>query len=130
MRSLLRGEPDTVFRCAGRFILAGMFLWFASSRLEIPGAISAVFSIGLGAAGGMMRGWRTESGLWMLAGLFLCIDCGIYGLMLYGKVADFVRGAPVVGVGLVVDVGIATSLLSSTIRFLWRVARYNWTLTK
>jgi len=65
----------------------------------------------------------------MLAGLFLVIDCGIYGMMMYGKVTDFIRGAPAGGVGLIVDVGVATSLLSSAIRFLWRVARFNWTLS-
>ncbi len=32
MRSLLRGEPDTVIHCAGPLIIAGMILRFVSSR--------------------------------------------------------------------------------------------------
>ena len=129
MTSLLRGEPDTVIRWAGPLILAGMILGVASARLEIPGIISAGFCVGLGAAGGSLVAWRTDRGLWMLAGLFLLVYCAIYGLMMYGKVTDLMRGPPGGGIGLIVDLAVATSLLSGTIRLLWRVTRYNWALS-
>jgi len=129
-RSLLRGEPDVVIRWAGLFLIVGMLTWYVSSRFHSPGAISAVFAIGLGAIGGSLMKWQTERGLWMLAGFFLLIDCGLYGVMTFCNVRDMLRGVARGGVGLVLDFSVGTSLLSTTVRFLWRVARYNWTLSR
>lgn len=130
MWSLIRGEPDVVIRWAGPLILVGMLLGFASARLECPGVITAMFAIGLGACGGSLVHWRHEHGLWMLAGLFLLVHCAIYGLFIYGQVRDIFRGAPQLDVGLMIDFGIGTMLLSGTLRFLWRVTKYNRTFSR
>src|SRR5260221_14299657 len=123
MLSLLRGEPDVVIRSARALILAGMLLGYACARLEIPGVISAVFAVGLGASGGCLVQWRTDRGLWMLAGLFLLINSGIWTLVTCAHIFDIIRGVPQGDVGLTVDFGMGSSLLSSTLRFNWRVAK-------
>ncbi len=106
-----------------------MLLGFVSVWFGLPGVITAVFAITLGAAGGSLIRWRHDRGLWMLAGLFLLLFVGIYGLTLYGRGRDIVRGAAQPEIGLAIDFSLGTLLLSSTVRFLWRVAKYNWTLS-
>jgi hypothetical protein len=130
MWSLIRGEPDVVIRWGGPLLLGGMLFGFASARLELPGVITAMFAIGLGASGGSLVRWRHERGLWMLAGLFLLGYAVTYGLFIYGQVLDIVRGAPRPNVGLMIDFSLGTTLLSITLRFLWRVAKYNWTFSR
>lgn len=130
MGSLIRGEPDVVIRWAGALIFGGMLLGIASAWLELPGVITAMFAITLGASGGSLVRWRYERGLWMLAGLFFLVFAAIYGLYIYGQGRDLVRGAARPDVGLAIDFSLGTLLLSSTIRFLWRVAKYNWNLSR
>ncbi|HEV8004207.1 MAG TPA: hypothetical protein VGP63_30360 [Planctomycetaceae bacterium] len=125
MWSLLRGEPDQVIRWAGPLILCGMTVAFLSARLRTPGLLSAFQVIALGAMGGSLVQWRTERGLWMLAGLFFVVWSAIYGLCLYGEIHDIVAGAQV-SIGLTIDAGIAMSFYSTMLRFLWRVTRENW----
>jgi hypothetical protein len=107
----------------------GIGLAFMAAQLDTPGLISAFYAVGLSAMGGSMAQWRTERGLWMLAGLFLLVWGAIYGISLYGEFQDFVRGAPM-GVGLLIDVTVATAILSTKLRFLWRVAQYNWRFSR
>ncbi len=128
--SLTRGEPDVVIRWAGPLILVGAVLGFASARLELPGVITAMFAIAFGASGGSLVQWRHERGLWMLAGIFLLLNITIYSLCVYGKVSDLARGAPPNDFGLIIDFSLGTLVLSSTIQFLWRVAKHNWTLSR
>ncbi len=129
MWALIRGEPDVVIRWAGQLILFGMLLAFLSVQLDWPGVITAVFAIGLGAAGGSLVHWRDERGLWMLAGVFLLIYTAIYALSAFGQVGDIIRGARQPEISLVIDFSVGTMLLSATLRFLWRVARENWTFS-
>ncbi len=89
-----------------------------------------MFAIFLGACGGSLVDWRHERGLWMLAGLFLLFCCAIYGLFICGQVRDIIRGAVETNIGLMIDFSLGTMLLSSTIRFLWRVAKYNRTFSR
>lgn len=130
MWSLIRGEPDAVIRWGGPLILGGMLLGFAAARIGLPGVITAVFAIGLGASGGSFAGWRHERGLWMLAGVFIVFFTTFYGLSIFGQIRDFVRGAPQNSIGMSIDFSLATMLLSTNLRFLWRVAKYNWRLSR
>jgi hypothetical protein len=130
MWSFIRGEPDAVVRWAGPLILFGMLLGFTSARLEIPGVISAVYAVFLGASGGALAQWRTDRDLWMLAGLFLLFCGAFYGVIIYSEIDDIVCGALGPEIGLLIDFSIGTTLLSISLRFLWRVARYNWTFSR
>ena len=128
MMSLIRGEPDAVIRWAGLLILGGLLLGAASAWLKFPGVITAAFAISLGASGGTLIRWRTEPGLWMIAGLFLILFSSIYALCLFGQGRDLLRGAGRPDLGVVIDLSLGTTLLASTNRFLWRVAKTNWKL--
>jgi hypothetical protein len=127
--SFIRGEPDAIIRWAPTLILVGMALAFVSAQFEIPGLISSFYAIGLGASGGAMAKWRTERGLWMLAGLCLVLWGAIYGMNLYGEFHDALIGAKT-DFGLVIDFCIATAILSTNLRFLWRVAQCNWCFSR
>jgi hypothetical protein len=128
-RSLVRGEPEVVLSWAAPLILLGMLFGVAAARFQQPGVITAVFATCLGASGGALRDWRQERGLWMLASLFLVINVAVYGLLNFGQAHDLMRGVPWGEFGLTIDVAIGTMLLASNVRFLWRVAKGNWTFT-
>ena len=130
MWSLMRGEPAFVVRFAAPLILLGMLMGFVCANLELPGVITSVYAIALGASGGSLVRWQTDRGLWMLAGVFLLLFISIYGLIIIGQVSDLLRGAPQPDVGLVLDFTIATVLLCANLRFLFRVARFNWALSQ
>jgi hypothetical protein len=129
MASFIRGEPDAIVRWASLLILVGMNAAFLSAQLETPGLISALYAIGLGATGGSLARWRTERGLWMLAGLCFLLWSVIYGLNLFGEFQDFVRGVRT-DTGLMIDFTIATSITITNLRFLCRVAQYNWRFSR
>jgi hypothetical protein len=129
MLSFLSGEPDAVIRWALVLFVGGMALAFISAKLETPGVLSAFQAAALGAIGASLVQWRTDRGLWMLAGFLLVFWSALYCLCLYGEVRDIVAGAQI-EVGLAIDVTIAMSLYSIMLRFLWRVTRYNWRLSR
>lgn len=128
--SIIRGEPDAVIRWARPLMITGVVLVFASVRLHFPGVIVGTFAITLGACGRSFVDWRREQGLWMLAGLFFLMFLAAYGLVIFGQLRDVVRGAPQPGILLMVEVSLGTILLSTVLRFLWRVGRFNWQLSK
>jgi hypothetical protein len=96
----------------------------------MPGVCTGLFAISLGASGGSLVSWRYDRGLWMLAGLFFLVWVGIYGLFIYGEVRDIVRGAPKPDLSLMIDFSLGTMFLSANLRFLFRVAKFNWTLSQ
>ncbi len=128
MWSFLRGEPDRIIRWAGALILGGMAVAFLSARLGTPGLLSAFQAIALGATAGSLVQWRTDRGLWMLAGFFLVVWSAIYGLCLYGEIRDIVAGAQI-DIGIAIDWALAMSFYGTMLRFLWRVTRENWRLS-
>jgi hypothetical protein len=66
----------------------------------------------------------------MLAGLFFLLYGAILGLFLFGRGRDLLRGAAQPDVGLAIDGSLGMLLLSSTVRFLWRVAKCNWSFSR
>ena len=130
MRSLMRGDPEFVVRWAWLLLLVAMLLGFLCARLEIAGIFTCAFLGALGAGGGMLVQYRTDRGLWMLAALFLVIYCGLYVLFFVGQLGDVLRNAGQAPVGVVVDFSVATLLLSANIRFLFRIARFNWSISR
>ncbi len=128
MQSFIRGEPDVVTRWSAALLVAGLLLGPATAWFDLPGVITAMFLIYLGAAAGSLVRWRDERGLWMLAALWLVISVVIYGLFAFGQIRDIVRGAPQAEVSLIVDFTLGTMLLSVSCRFLSQVARYNRSL--
>lgn len=113
-------QVDRIASLCPIMILAGFAIgWFTSA------VITGGMLIGLGAAGGALASWRSERGLWMLAGLSFVIFGSFYVIVLYFQVADVVLGrAPLVG-WMAVDWAIGTALLGTHLRFLWAVVHLN-----
>lgn len=130
MWSLVRGDPDTITRWARQILLMGMALIAFSIWCDSPGIITGVFAVGLGASGACLVQWRTERGLWMLAGLFFVLYCFIHTCIVFGQFNDAICGAAPVGFGLGLDAAIGTTILSAQLRFLWAVFKANITVTR
>ena len=130
MWQLIRGEPDTVIRLFRPLLLTAMIGGYVAAQFDLPGINSFVFMGTLGAAGGSLVQYRNERGLWMFAGLFLLFWGGIYLLITLASFWDIMRNAQQPPISLTVDFTIATILLSTNIRFLFRVARINWALSR
>jgi hypothetical protein len=126
----IQGSPYEIVRFAGLPMLTGFLLAFVSARYHVGGVITGLFLISLGACGGTLTEWRTERGLWMLAGLFLVMNCTIYCLFAYGQMRDWVRGAPAAGLGTTIDFVLGTTLLTTNIRFLAKVTQQNLELSR
>ena len=130
MWALIRGEPDTVIRCASTLILGGLALGAISGRFALPCVVTSVYAVALGASGGSLSRWRVDCGLWMLAVVFLVVYCVVYGAIAIGQFGDVFRLAARPGFPIIIDVSIGTSLLVSNIRFLVRVIRGNLEMSR
>ncbi len=130
MRHLFRGEPDMVIRAAPWLILFGILVALVSTQLVFAPVIIALFAIGLGASGRTFEQWRTERGLWMLAVLFLLMNCGFYVLITVGQLNDILGAARAFDLMLFIDFTIGTTLLVAQIKFLKYVGRENWKISR
>ncbi len=126
-----------------RRMFFGGLAWFAlmltppiPEQLRI-GFVTSFAILGFGEFAFMLKKWRTDRGLWMLATLFVVI----YGLILacveFSEFAQLLKpgpGAAVVQKGwaevrLACDCALALLVLSKFVRFAFSVAVRNWQLT-
>lgn len=107
------------------FLLLGLAALVAGVRADGPGLLSAFLSLWLGASGLSLAAWRTERGLWRLAGLFGLVAVGVYGLFVWGAVRDAIQGRAN-GLWIALDAAVATLLLGGLTRRLLTAAVANW----
>jgi hypothetical protein len=129
MWSFIRGEPSTIICLGAPLMIGGLMMAVICAHLEIPGLLTAVYAVMLGASAGCLIDWQTERGLWMFAALFIVFLCVVYGMIVAGQLCDVFRQVRQPGVGLLIDAAVAMMLLSTMIRFLAKVARYNWIIS-
>lgn len=130
MKQFINGDPPTIIRSSQTALLAGMAGGFFAVSFDFPGLITSIFLLTLGAAGASLAAYRAERGLWMLAAVLLVMFTAIYILISAGEIRDVLRNAPNPPISLTIDFAIATALLTTNLRFLWRVALFNWSLSK
>ncbi|TWU06825.1 hypothetical protein CA54_52250 [Symmachiella macrocystis] len=130
MRHLFRGEPEMVIRAAPWLISFGILVALVSTRMVFAPVITALFAISLGASGRTFEQWRTDRGLWMLAGLFFLMNCGFYVLITVGQLSDILGAARAFDLVLFIDFTIGTTLLVAQIKFLKYVGRENWKISR
>lgn len=116
-----------------------MCLAFALPRGFKCGAITGFALTGLGLYGVMLKKWRTEPGLWMLA-LFLALVLGAcYGFFAYGRYANLLvpqpANPPAAQPGWErilwsVDVGFAFVLFWRQVSLAFSLAILNWQWTR
>ena len=126
MRAFLRGDPRTMVPIAPYLLLGGMAALGLSAYFDGGGIITAGFVLALGAASASLDEWRSERGLWMLAGLFLLIYGAIYICFCIGQLQDVLRGAQAPVTLTLIDLSIGTAVLVIILRFLTRVAIENY----
>jgi hypothetical protein len=126
MRAFLRGDPTAIVQAVPYFLLGGMAALGLSAYFDGTGIIAAGFVFALGTAGASLDEWRTERGLWMLAGLFLLIYGAVYVCFCIGQLQDVLRGAQPPDTLTLIDVSIGTAVLVVNLRFLTRVAIENY----
>jgi hypothetical protein len=123
---LLRGDPTAITTYANHLFVGGFVLTGLSLLMGGNGILTGFFLAGIGGAGLFLAEWRSDRGLWMLAGLFLIINLFVYGCFCVGQIRDAIHGVQIEGLALLIDVTLATGLLIATIRFLTRVAVENF----
>src|SRR4051812_37305294 len=72
-------------------MLGGLALGLAGGRFGGVGAIIGGTAIWLGACGACFHGWREESGLWMLSGLFLAITLPSFAIVACGVISEIAQ---------------------------------------
>jgi hypothetical protein len=102
---------------------------FVCGRFDVPGLLSCFQLAAFAVSAAMLTDFRVERGLWMLAALFFVIWAGISLMWLYGETHDLIRGvAP--PTTLVVDAAIATSIMHSHTKYLWKIAIRNMAVSR
>jgi hypothetical protein len=130
MRSFLQGDPAVIVGRAPLLLILGVLAFGLSRTADGHGGITAIFLFGLGVAGASLSSWRSERGLWMLAALYFVINASIYWLMIWGQLRDVIRGVRPESIALAVDMFMGTALLAIEIRFLARIAKDNFALSR
>lgn len=130
IKSILHGDLETTVTYGILIFLAGVLVIALSLLLDGAGILTGFFATGLGGAGVLLANWRTERGLWMLAGVYLLADLFVYACCCIGQIRDALRGVQIESVTLLIDFTIGTLLLVATIRFLASVARQNYLISK
>ena len=123
-------DPDQLGRQGRWYLLVGLVLICLSRFTDGFGIISAIMAGGLGASGAVFRQWRSEPGLWMLAGLFLLLLGSAYGVMLYGELRDLWQRNARPGWEVWVDFSLGLVLLGSHVRILAQIVRLNIKIRK
>lgn len=104
-------------------MLLGIACWLGDLR------ISAMMLGGVGAMAASLSNWRTERGLWMLAGLFLVMYGGIYLSLLILSVQQWMAGRG--GRGLMAfDIALGTGCLGVALPFIWAMTCWNFRLPR
>jgi hypothetical protein len=110
---------DRLVQFAAVPMLLGIACWLGGLK------ISAMMLVGIGAMAASLSNWRTERGLWMLAGLFLVMYGGIYLSLLILSIQQVIAGRAGQGV-LAFDVVIGTCSLGVAVRTFWAMTCWNF----
>jgi hypothetical protein len=127
--ALFHGDPDSVTSRLALLMLPAFIGCFVCGRFDVPGLLSCFQLAAFAVSAAMLTDFRVERGLWMLAALFFVIWAGISLMWLYGETHDLIRGvAP--PTTLVVDAAIATSIMHSHTKYLWKIAIRNMAVSR
>lgn len=127
---VFRGDVETILPFAPFILGLGLLIAIGLRVGWAPFPCAMLGLIGLGSAGCCLGNWRTERGLWMLAGLFWLIYGGIHGLFVVYEVFDAIQGRAMPPFFEFADLGSGAMLLGIVTSFLWRVMIANYRLSQ
>lgn len=128
MLPILRGDPEAITQRLPIVMLPAIVACLASARFGGFGLFTFVHLFGFGVLAASMSEYKTDKGLWMLALLFAAIWSGIIAMWMYGQFMDLRRGVAL-NAGIAIDVSCALFLMRLMVRFLWKSARLNYTIS-
>lgn len=129
IHALFRGDPELVTARLPVLMLPAFIGCFVCSQFDVPGLLSCFQLAAFAVSAEMFSRFQVERGLWMLATLFFLIWAGLSLMWLYGETQDWIRGvAP--PVSLIADAAIATSIMHSHNRYLWKIATRNLAISR
>jgi hypothetical protein len=128
MLAILQGDPEAVTRRLPILGLPAIIACFVSGYFGGALLLTCVHAFGFAVLAGSMTEYKTDKGLWMLALLFAAIWGGLLSMWTYFEFLDLWRGAAL-EVGLAIDVFFTMFLMRLMVRFLWKTAKVNYSLS-
>ncbi|MCA9195384.1 MAG: hypothetical protein KDB03_26615 [Planctomycetales bacterium] len=122
---IIAGLPGSIIPNCLPLMIAGMLGCFITAQLGGFGILTFVQGAILGVSAASLREYQTDRGLWMFSVLMLVIWGALYALGLTMQTLDMLRGVQS-PVAVIIDASLATFCTTIHLRFLWRVARYNF----
>lgn len=122
---IISGLPEAIIPHSLAFVITGVLGCCIASQFGGSGILTFVQVATLGFSAASLDEYQTDRGLWMFAILMLVIWGGLYGLGLAMQIFDMLRGfqSPV---SVFIDTSLATFCTTIHLRFLWRIAHYNF----
>ena len=128
MLAILHGDPEAITRRLPIMMLPAIVACFVSGNLGGVGMLTCVHTFGFAVLAASLTEYKTEKGVWMFALLFAAIWSGLIAMWLYGQFLDLRRGVPF-QVGIAIDGFFAMFLMRLMVRFLWKTAKVNYSLS-
>ena len=122
---IIAGLPEAIIPNCLLMMIAGILGCIVTAQFGGFGILTFVQVATLGVSAASLSEYRTDRGLWMFALLMLVIWGGLYALGLTMQTLDMLRGVQS-PVAILIDASLATFCTTIHLRFLWRVARYNF----
>lgn len=128
MLAILRGDPEAITRRLPIMMLPAIIACFVSGYFGGALLLTCVHAFAFAVLAASMTEYKTEKGLWMLALFFAVFWAGLLAIGTYFQFLDLWRGAPF-EVGLAIDVFFTMLLMRLMVRFLWKTAKWNYSLS-
>lgn len=127
--SIVRGDPEAIQSILW-LLTIGMAMLALAGLFDLPGILTGFFAAGFGVCAASLNDWRKERGLWMLAATYFAVYLFVYACIVIGQIRDAQWGVQPNSLALVLDFSIGTFLLTANLRFLSKVAKQNYALTR
>lgn len=122
---IIAGIPEAIIPHSLEFMITGVLGCCIASQFGGFGVLTFVQVATLGFSAASLEEYQTDRGLWMLAILMLVIWGGLYALGLVMQIFDMHRGVQS-PISVLIDTSLATFCTTIHLRFLWRIAHYNF----
>lgn len=128
MLAILQGDPEAITRRLPIVALPAIIACFVSGNFGGALLLTCVHTFIFAVSAACMTEYKTDKGLWMLALFFAVFWGGFLVMGTYFQFLDGWRGAPL-EVGVAIDGFLAMLLMGLMVRFLWRTAKLNYSLS-
>ncbi len=122
---IIAGLPESIIPNCLSLMITGILGACITAQFGGFGILTFVQVATLGVSAASLSEYQTERGLWMLALLMLVSWGGLHALGLTMQTLELLKGVQYPA-AVVIDASLATFCTTIHLRFLWRVAVYNF----